>query len=132
MDFGIGARKQLPLRIVDIHFYVQRPGGRVNRSRSAYQLTLESSTWKLRKRKICREPRSRCLRVNLWHANEDPQVIDCRDLKQRACLSTSGARINELPDIRVAGCNDAIEWCVDLLEGDQLFESVYVCLCRLY
>src|SRR5260370_21477177 len=93
VNLGIGARKQLSLCIVDIHFDVQRPGSWVDRSRRAHEFALEGPTWKFCKLQVRRKPGGGRLRVDLWHADEDPQLVDGGGLKQGAGLSATRSRV---------------------------------------
>src|SRR5580692_3352040 len=125
VNFGKCAGKQFARSVINIHFDEQRARSEIDGVGGAHQFTLEFPPGKLRQREVGGEAWLSRNGILLRNVDEDAQRASGGDVKE-FLRRTGGAGVNQLPNVGVAGGDDAIEGRVDFREGLQIFETLYV------
>src|SRR5207244_8608465 len=124
-DGGIAPGEQQAVGVRYLHLGQQRPGRRVDRTGGAGHRALEDAARLLPHAHVRGLPRLDVGRVRLRHVDEDAQDVDLREAEELA-RSGGRARGDERAGVDVAGCDDAVERRVYLLEALQIEHAVHV------
>src|SRR5580693_5639225 len=92
---------------------------------------MEDPSGKFREHQISSQSGLRRLRIYLWHADINPQLVRLDYMKKLSPSPSAASRINQCANIGVSCRNHAIKGSVDLLESLQFFQTSYVGLRRL-
>src|SRR3982074_2873787 len=120
MDLSIRARKQSARRIIHIDVLG-----------CAHQFSLKFAARELSETKVCRHSGFDSLRVFLGDVYINPQFSGLSDVKEIGFYTATATGIDEVADIGVSSGDNSVERSVDLFEGLQRLELLYVRLIRL-
>src|SRR5260370_10763102 len=125
MDKNVSARQKLAGRIVNIDFDKQCTRRDVNGVGVANESAMEGLAWEFIEGQGGWRSGAGGTGIHLGNGDVKAQLTNCGDVKELPRLC-AGPGVDECPDVRIAGGDNAVEGGIDLLKRLQLLQSSHI------